>query len=60
MGVGAARPAAGVLTGLLYGVPATDAASFVACAAGLALVALAACVIPARRALRADPVTLLR
>jgi predicted permease len=60
IGVVAARAAAGVLTGLLYGVPATDAASFVTCAAGLALVAVAACVIPARRALRADPVTLLR
>jgi ABC-type antimicrobial peptide transport system permease subunit len=55
-----ARAATGVLTGMLYGIQATDAASFAGSACAVVLVALAACVIPARRALRADPITLLR
>jgi ABC-type antimicrobial peptide transport system permease subunit len=55
-----ARAATGVLSGMLYGIKATDAMSFVASALAVVLVALAACYIPARRALRADPVTLLR
>ena len=55
-----ARAATGVLTGLLYGVRATDGFTFASAAVAVALVTLAACVIPARRALRADPITLLR
>jgi predicted permease len=55
-----ARAAAGVLNGLLFGLEATDAAAYAMGAAAIALVALVACYIPARRALRADPVTLLR
>jgi putative ABC transport system permease protein len=55
-----ARAATGMLTGLLFGVQATDAAAFLLTALGLVAVALAACFVPARRALRVDPVSLLR
>jgi putative ABC transport system permease protein len=55
-----ARAATGVLSGMLYGIKATDALSFAASALAVVLVALAACYLPARRALRADPITLLR
>jgi predicted permease len=60
LGLIAARVAARLLTGLLFGVQATDTTAFMLAAVGLAAIALAACYIPARRALRVDPVTLLR
>jgi putative ABC transport system permease protein len=49
-----------LLSSLLFGVRATDPVTFTAVAAILALVALAASYIPARRAMRVDPVTALR
>jgi putative ABC transport system permease protein len=55
-----ARLATGVLTGLLYGVRPTDPSAFAVTAIGVAVVALAACYIPARRAMRVDPVSALR
>ena len=44
----------------LYGIRARDPLTFVSVAAGLSLVALAACYFPARRATRVDPLSALR
>jgi predicted permease len=48
------------LTSALYGVQAYDAVSYVFAAIGIAAVAIAASVIPARRAAGVDPLTALR
>jgi len=49
-----------VMKGMLVGVSTTDAAVFSAAAVSIALIALAACYVPARRATAVDPVIALR
>jgi putative ABC transport system permease protein len=49
-----------VMTGLLFGVSATDPMTFTSIAALLTLVSLLACWIPARRAAKVDPMVALR
>ena len=48
------------LTSSLYGVKPYDAASYIFAALGVAAVAIAASVVPARRAANVDPLTALR
>ena len=59
-GLAVAVAAGRVLSGLLYGVTATDATTIVSVVLTLAGVAAIASVIPAWRATRADPLTALR
>jgi putative ABC transport system permease protein len=60
IGVVLAFLAARMLTSLLYGVSASDPLTYTGVALLLALVALLACYIPARRATRVDPMIALR
>ena len=59
-GIGGALWLTRLLRGLLYGVTPNDPATFVAASLLLTLVALAACGIPAWRAMRVSPVVALR
>jgi putative ABC transport system permease protein len=60
LGIGGALAAARLIASLLFGVRASDPMTFAAVAILMTLVALAACWIPARRAMRGDPIEALR
>ncbi|MGH9720085.1 MAG: ABC transporter permease [Bryobacteraceae bacterium] len=60
VGVAGALALTRLMTGLLYGISATDGLTFAAVAAGVLAVALAACYVPARRASRVEPLMALR
>ena len=60
IGLVAALAAARLLSPLLYGIGANDPATMIAVAVGLAVIALSACYLPARKAMRVEPATALR
>jgi predicted permease len=60
IGIGASLAATRLMSSLLYNVSATDPLTFAAVGVLLVIVALAACWIPARRAMRTDPAVTLR
>lgn len=60
LGLLGASECAEFLQGMIYGVSAHDPAMFAAASLLFAIIALVACLIPARRATRVDPMTALR
>jgi len=60
IGLSAALTLSRLISSILYGVSATDLVSIVLSALILALVAVIACLLPAFRATRIDPITALR
>ena len=60
IGVGASMAATRLMASMLYGVRPNDPGTFATVLVLLLLVAFAACVIPARRAMRIDPMVALR
>jgi putative ABC transport system permease protein len=60
LGIAGALALGGVVQSLLFEIKPTDLPTFVSVAIALALVALAACYIPARRAMCVDPMVALR
>ncbi|MGH7581851.1 MAG: hypothetical protein ACREL5_01345, partial [Gemmatimonadales bacterium] len=59
-GIFAARLLTKYMESILVAVTPTDTGVFVATAAGLAVVVVAACAIPVRRALATDPLAAMR
>lgn len=59
-GIAAAFLLTRMMTSLLYGITASDPLTFIGISLLLAVVALLACLIPARRAIKVDPIIALR
>jgi putative ABC transport system permease protein len=59
-GIGGSLALSSLLGSILYGVTPTDPATFATVAAGMMIIALLACYLPARRAARVDPLTAIR
>ena len=60
IGIAGALALSRVLASLVFDVPVRDPLTYVVVAVSLAVVALVACVIPARKASRVDPIVALR
>ena len=60
LGVIGAYAISRLMTSLLYGVSASDPATYAAVAGVIAVVAVAACIVPTRRATRVDPLEAIR
>jgi putative ABC transport system permease protein len=60
VGIAGALALTRLMSSLLFGVSATDAAAFIVAPAVLAVVAALACYVPALRATRVDPATVLK
>jgi putative ABC transport system permease protein len=60
IGIGAALGLTRLMSSMLFGVKPTDAATFLCVVLTLCLIAMVACYIPARRAMKIDPLIALR
>jgi len=60
LGLAAAFALTRLLSGLLFGVAAVDVTTFASISLLLVVVSLLACYLPARRAMRIDPLSALR
>jgi ABC-type antimicrobial peptide transport system permease subunit len=60
LGIAGAVASSAVVKSMLYGVAAVDPATYAVAILTLVAVAVAACAIPARRAMRVDPMIALR
>jgi putative ABC transport system permease protein len=60
LGIASAVAGSRLLNGMLYGVSPVDSITYASVAAGLAIVVVVACLVPASRAMRVDPITTMR